>query len=180
MTPSIATGQYYYSKFMLALMEDSGWYLPNHAYADPFYFGYQAGCAFLTGQCVDSTTHDSNYPQWWADFSSDRGCHADYSAPALAYYYTYGSDVPTEYQYFANANEGGVSYSNYCPYRAPWNQVAPDYESVCWDLRGNVLDSPSFAETWSLTSRCATIKRTDIASNYGYCFQHTCTGWDGS
>jgi hypothetical protein len=42
------------SEFSLALLEGSGWYIPNYEYADPYFFGKGQGCTFVTGTCSAS------------------------------------------------------------------------------------------------------------------------------
>ena len=55
------------SEFTLALLEGSGWYVPDYNYADPYFFGKGQGCGFLTGKCSSSS---------FGEFcsSSSRGC----------------------------------------------------------------------------------------------------------
>jgi len=43
------------SEFSLAVLEGSGWYMPNYTYAEPFYFGQGQGCAFLYNDCTTSS-----------------------------------------------------------------------------------------------------------------------------
>jgi len=44
------------SEFTLALLESTGWYVPDYAgYADPFVWGKGQGCSFLTGSCSSSS-----------------------------------------------------------------------------------------------------------------------------
>eukprot|EP00485_Elphidium_margaritaceum_P021557 CAMPEP_0202720418 /NCGR_PEP_ID=MMETSP1385-20130828/139789_1 /ASSEMBLY_ACC=CAM_ASM_000861 /TAXON_ID=933848 /ORGANISM="Elphidium margaritaceum" /LENGTH=86 /DNA_ID=CAMNT_0049384145 /DNA_START=31 /DNA_END=287 /DNA_ORIENTATION=- len=76
MNPLITSSQMYFSRFIMALMEDSGWYVPNYAYAEPYYFGRDAGCAFFSGACTA-------FPQWYCASSINDGCMADYSAPGI-------------------------------------------------------------------------------------------------
>jgi len=66
MTSGLIT-QMQVSEFTLALLESSGWYVPDYSYADPYFFGQGEGCSFLTGTCKD--THFTE----WCD-SSARGC----------------------------------------------------------------------------------------------------------
>ncbi len=40
-----------YSQFTLALLEGSGWYVPDYDFADPYWFGQGQGCNFLTKTC---------------------------------------------------------------------------------------------------------------------------------
>jgi len=44
------------SEFTLALLESTGWYVPDYnGYADPFVWGKGQGCSFLTGSCSSSS-----------------------------------------------------------------------------------------------------------------------------
>jgi len=46
------------SQFTLALLESTGWYVADYAYADTFSFGEGEGCGFLTGTCSATTYAD--------------------------------------------------------------------------------------------------------------------------
>jgi len=56
-----------YSEFTLALLEGTGWYVPDYSYADPYWFGQGEGCGFLTDDCPNT-----NYDEWCSGTS--RGC----------------------------------------------------------------------------------------------------------
>ena len=43
-----------FSKFTMALLEDSGWYLANYELAEPAYWGKWEGCVFITENCQSS------------------------------------------------------------------------------------------------------------------------------
>lgn len=47
-----------FSKFTLALLEDSGWYAPVYEKAMPFYWGANDGCDFLHKACNASPRPD--------------------------------------------------------------------------------------------------------------------------
>jgi len=53
MTGTVHTAQPAYSRLTLALMEDSGWYIPDYSRAFPLLWGYQAGCDFATKSCME-------------------------------------------------------------------------------------------------------------------------------
>ena len=40
-----------YSRLTLALMEDTGWYLPNYQMAQPLRWGRGLGCQFAMNSC---------------------------------------------------------------------------------------------------------------------------------
>ncbi|CAN7980153.1 unnamed protein product, partial [Ixodes pacificus] len=42
-----------YSRITLALMEDTGWYLPNYDQAQPLKWGHNLGCDFALKSCKD-------------------------------------------------------------------------------------------------------------------------------
>lgn len=175
MNPTIYGGTVAYSLLTLALMEDSGWYLVNKEYAEPYYFAKDKGCNFwTTPDCVDKTTGISNMATLYCTSLSDNGCSADYAAPARCRFWTNDANIPTEYQYYPNQPTwGGFEEADWCSMRDPSDSQSNGYESICWDLRGNTEDSVSYgAETWSSTSRCT------VMDNEGYCFEHTCNGWD--
>jgi len=46
--------QMQFSEFTLALLESTGWYVPDYSYADPYHWGQGQGCSFLTGACSSS------------------------------------------------------------------------------------------------------------------------------
>jgi len=58
--------QMQFSEFTLALLESTGWYVPDYSYADTFAWGQGQGCSFLTGSC------NTAYPEFCS--SSARSC----------------------------------------------------------------------------------------------------------
>jgi len=58
------------SQFSLALLEGSGWYVPDYNYAEPYFFGQGEGCNFVYNQCNSYST------QFPLDYCADnnRGC----------------------------------------------------------------------------------------------------------
>jgi len=54
------------SEMSLALLEGSGWYTPNYAYAEPYFFGKGQGCSFVTGSTCTAFDEFCS--------SSSRGC----------------------------------------------------------------------------------------------------------
>jgi hypothetical protein len=44
------------TEFSLALLEGSGWYLPDYSYAEPYFYGKGQGCGFVTGKCSSSSS----------------------------------------------------------------------------------------------------------------------------
>jgi hypothetical protein len=42
------------TEFTLALLEGTGWYIPDYNYADPYWFGKGAGCKFIDTSCTST------------------------------------------------------------------------------------------------------------------------------
>jgi len=42
------------TEFDLAMLESSGWYVPDYSYAEPYHFGKGQGCNFIDGTCSAS------------------------------------------------------------------------------------------------------------------------------
>jgi len=59
------------SEFSLALLEGSGWYMPNYTYADPYYVGMGQGCGFLNTSCSSNAIF--NYEEF-CEASGTRVC----------------------------------------------------------------------------------------------------------
>jgi len=57
------------TELSLAMLEGSGWYLPNYSYAEPFAYGKGQGCGFITGTCSSSS---SKFDEFCT--GSSRGC----------------------------------------------------------------------------------------------------------
>jgi len=58
-----------YSQFSLAMLEGSGWYVPNYDYADPYWMGQGNGCNFLFESCSSADNQFSDFCT-----GSSRGC----------------------------------------------------------------------------------------------------------
>ena len=58
------------SEFTLAILEGSGWYIPDYNFAEPFYFGKGKGCDFYYGFNIQNSTYGYGY----CSSLSTRGC----------------------------------------------------------------------------------------------------------
>eukprot|EP01084_Bolivina_argentea_P279140 477178_1 len=161
MNPKSFSDLTYYTEFTLALMEDSGWYLPKFEYAEPFAFGKDAGCSYFSDDCVNKASHDSNFPKYFCDGVNNNGCNANYMASGTCYYYSWGS-IPSEFQYFSDAQHGGNYKSEFCPWIQPYSN------GIC------------VVEDSSSTSRCLDLYQISNGATQGYCSEHICNNWDGN
>ena len=91
------------SEFSLALLEGSGWYVPDYNYAEPYFFGQGQGCTFISGSC---SNQESNFEEFCTGKSrgcspqgiSGGSCYNDPSANGCKYF------LPDEKFHCENAN----------------------------------------------------------------------------
>jgi len=57
------------SEFSLALLEGSGWYIPDYKYAEPYFFGKDQGCPFVSSKCSSTSSQFDEFCT-----GSSRGC----------------------------------------------------------------------------------------------------------
>jgi len=71
MTSGILNGRRV-SEFTLAVLESSGWYVPDYNYAEPYHFGAGQGCGFVNNKCASTNTQFEEF----CGKSGERGCFA--------------------------------------------------------------------------------------------------------
>ena len=107
-----------FSALTLAAMEDSGWYRANYSVATGLIWGRNRGCAFVTGECIINGQAVDGY----CDTAGQDGCTPDHRAKGQCNVATYGGALPTEFQHFDDASQGGsLSVTDYCPYYASYS-----------------------------------------------------------
>jgi len=139
------------SEFSLAVMEGSGWYLPDYSYADQFLVGQGAGCGFLYTSCSSKDIYNYND---FCETSGQRGCGIV-------------------------GNAGGVcssdSRSDGCQYYIPVLQYHcenPDATAYArfasLESYGRTVDSKCFNGDFTTSTR--------TPSPSSYCFRYKCIG----
>lgn len=108
---SVYTGStQYVTALTLALLEDSGWYLPNYEVAQNLPFGLGAGCAFVEDSCIQ----DGEVPEWakgtFCSSETSIGCTPDKELVAYCNLAAWNNNLPSGYQYF----EDPVSANRNC------------------------------------------------------------------
>jgi len=78
------------SEFSLALLEGSGWYVPDYNYAEPFYYGRGQGCGFVNEKCGASKAAFSEFCTGSSRSCSPQGrsggkCSSDSKADGCKY-----------------------------------------------------------------------------------------------
>jgi hypothetical protein len=101
------------SEITLAFLEDTGWYKTNYYTGGLFRFGKNAGCSFINNKCIvnekvvfkNEFCYDKNAPF----------CTAGRLNKGFCYINNYSSNIDPAYQYFKEQNEGGLTFTDYCP-----------------------------------------------------------------
>jgi hypothetical protein len=116
------------SEITLAFLEDTGWYKTNYYTGGLFRYGKNAGCSFTNDKCIiDEKVLFKN------EFCDNRNapfCSAGKINKGFCYINDYSTNLDPNYQYFKALNEGGLTFTDYCPVSAvptntdsflPWN-----------------------------------------------------------
>jgi len=132
MTGTVHTAQPAYSMITLALMEDSGWYVPDYSRAHPLTWGRGAGCDFATKSCMELSEQAAllDIPSPFCNSlmaDSERTfCTSDKSSVGSCNLVMYDEPLPSIYQNFQSI-EGvsgqdvskvgsSVTLADFCPY----------------------------------------------------------------
>ena len=106
------------SSLTLALFEDSGWYRPDYAAAEPLAWGRGAGCAFVESACIDKAS-GAVLPEGSSLFcttAAEAGCTSDRKRRGACARLQYASAItPASQRYFDDAAAGGPAFFDYCP-----------------------------------------------------------------
>mmetsp|Transcript_45023 Transcript_45023/g.104261 ORF Transcript_45023/g.104261 Transcript_45023/m.104261 type:complete len:1196 (+) Transcript_45023:74-3661(+) len=174
------------SPMTLAMLESSGWYKVDYAYAGAFHFGQKRGCEFLTEQCVKNGY--TSYPDTFCTNTDDVGsCPGTYGPVGC----TSGrmgkakcnncrhSELPM-FQYFPDKYLGAdrESMSN-CPV---WEPVKHAGEFVfCQQPDSRVNLATRQGEVYGPSSRCvisSAIQEAESARDVaeGSCHEIRCEG----
>jgi hypothetical protein len=155
------------SPLTLALLQDSGWYLPNYRVAKLNPYGYGAGCTFVEEDCVQ----DGKVPTFGEAYFCNAkatvnnhsidgvyGCDPNYSQIGLCDLVDYaevgGTPPPTKFQYFPGKSTFGSLMTNadYCPTYTMKATSCRDIESSL-ELP-SLPDSVNAIQSHSAHSRC--------------------------
>jgi hypothetical protein len=153
MNPYVDTRKQFVTAALLAVFEDSGWYLPDYTKADGMVvgrdWGFQQGCTFAKEKCITSL-QSTGSPAHFHTATDTSVCTIDRTAVGHCTVATYNDDLPSQYQYFANAAMGGSSNMyDYCP------AVSAYSDGVC-TTEANAPDSNAryVGESYGASSAC--------------------------
>ncbi|XP_023329956.1 leishmanolysin-like peptidase isoform X1 [Eurytemora carolleeae] len=179
MTGTVHTDNPIYSRLSLALMEDSGWYIPDYSLASSLSWGAGAGCDFPTKSCKElmalAEEKDSSSPfcNTMMQNAEKTYCTDDDLSVGSCNLVKYSSKIPRIYQNF-DSIEGvedadleyigsSVILADYCPYVQEFSWLGGGGVGGGEDPRGTRCDSAENApdqdsnyalETYGTESRC--------------------------
>ena len=178
------------SEFTLAVLEDSGYYKANYYTGGLMRYGKNKGCAFLEEQCINPETHKMNekFENEFFDSISRRNDYPDYhndldascSSGRLSRTYNIFwdisniSDIPVEYQYYADPHSTGYQPADYCPVPMKYQKEEDSayFSGHCSSkgsgIYGGILNyySQNFNSSSSLLTHATGEKLTD----HSFCF----------
>ncbi|KAL7520032.1 hypothetical protein ACHAWX_004783 [Stephanocyclus meneghinianus] len=148
----------YVTALTLALLEDSGWYMPNYAVAQNSPFGLGAGCEFVEEKCIQY----GGVPEWalgtFCNSPSDIGCSSDRRLVAFCDIAKWNGNLPSGYQYFSDTTlGGGLTQSDFCPAYTTLYKFEVGSDTVTLDCTDTALNSmwiKAQDEVFGDSSRC--------------------------
>jgi hypothetical protein len=138
------------SEFSLAVLEGTGWYVPDYSYAEPFFYGQGQGCDFLSNTC--STSGTPKFDEYCT--GSNRGCALQGRG---------GGPCTT-----SNLMENCRAYRTYDDYDCDNDDGADNARLPDLQAFGRGADSKCF--TGTLNSK----KSSNGATSF--CFKYSCVG----
>ena len=126
------------SEFSLALLEDTGYYMPNYYTGGLMRYGKNKGCEFFYDKCINEKQEVNPYfeneffDSIYSDFEIDASCSSGRLSRTYNMFWEYES-LPKEYQYFSEPGIGGWGAADYCP--LPGNHYEEEidvyYPGIC-------------------------------------------------
>eukprot|EP00092_Neocalanus_flemingeri_P003715 GFUD01003992.1.p1 GENE.GFUD01003992.1~~GFUD01003992.1.p1 ORF type:complete len:686 (+),score=117.35 GFUD01003992.1:50-2107(+) len=164
-----------YSRITLALMEDTGWYLPNYDMAEELKWGKNLGCDFALKSCKEwmesrmkSGKSIHPYCNKVKRDPLETECTEDRSSVALCNLVHHGHLLPPPFQNFDNIPHvskadvgyygGSVALADYCPYIQEFTWRSNNVVvrgSHCMYEENQPSDDRNFAlESYGVGSKC--------------------------
>jgi len=179
MTGTVHTDNPIYSRITLAMLEDSGWYIPDYSKAQDLSWGRGAGCAFATKSCKElmdiAREEDSTTPfcSTLMNNAERTYCTADSRSVGSCNLVQYTKKIPEIYQNFDSvegASDRDTEYigssvilADFCPYVQEFSWLGGGGAGGGEDPRGTRCDSADNApesdsnyalESYGSGSRC--------------------------
>jgi hypothetical protein len=143
-----------------------GWYKSNYSWAEPFNYGRNEGCEWVTQPCSKAT-----WGRYWCDNKDTTGCNGHRTAGGKCGYSTYNQALPSEYTYFSDPTKGG---------RSGWNDYCPTIDGFsnryCHQEQSTETRSNNYGEQYGPNSACWDLSDATLATDGCYltqCFRDT-------
>jgi len=164
-----------YSRITMALMEDTGWYLPNYAMAEELKWGKNLGCDFALKSCKEWMESRMKAGKSIHPYCNkvkrdplETECTEDRSSVALCNLVHHGHMLPPPFQNFDNIPHvpktdvgyygGSVALADYCPYIQEFTWRSNNVVvrgSHCMYEENQPSDDRNFAlESYGVGSKC--------------------------
>ncbi len=137
-----------YSEFTLAMLESTGWYVPDYSFADPYWFGQGEGCNFLTQSCTASSFKFDDFCK-----GSSRGCTV---------------------QGRGGGNCGSDTRADGCRFIRPNVNLDCDNPSYKAPRLGSIQSYGRSAHSKCFTGSLSSTSSSAATTNF--CFKFTCSG----
>jgi len=180
MTGTVHTDHPVYSRITLAMLEDSGWYIPDYSKAQDLSWGRNAGCEFAKKSCkylMDQARDNDKVTTPFCSTLMNDGiktyCTADKGSVGSCNLVQYNSKVPDIYQNFDfvdGVSEKDIAYvgssvilADFCPYVQEFSWLGGGGADGGEDPRGTRCDNKANApeddsnyalETYGKGARC--------------------------
>ncbi|XP_064400256.1 leishmanolysin-like peptidase [Halichondria panicea] len=150
------------SRVTMALLHDSGWYLPDYSYAGQLSWGRGKGCLFVKDSCggwMLSQGRDKEPLSPYCDgkdFKNERtGCVNGRTGVGPCLIRNYTIPLPQEYQYLSRRRGGTQILADYCPLYGMWEHGDSRIGSSCLTHTHSPPPHMNFAlEEYGIGSRC--------------------------
>ncbi len=158
-----------YTQFSLALLEGSGWYLPDYSYAEPMTWGKNKGCNFFDTTCISSTTQAANFEEFCSPLTSTgiSWTKRGYGPCVSTSIYT-ASSVPSYFNYWGNNTVVLDTFADNCPYISPYSNMDCEDSSR---QAASVLKNFEYYGYGGKGFTGTLYPGGSLASPYGYCFK---------
>jgi hypothetical protein len=159
-----------FSQFSLALLEGSGWYMPDYTYAEATTWGKNKGCDFFNTPCVNSVTKLASFEEFCSPLTSKgiswtgRGY-----GPCVGDALSTWSSLPSYRNYWGNNTVNNDAFADNCPIRYEYSNM--DCEDT---TRYNLLSAHEFTGYGGKGFTGTLYPGGTLSTPYGYCFKTNC------
>lgn len=171
-----------FSGVNMALMQDSGWYLPNWANEPEFKWGKNMGSDFALDKCITNNQPARGQEEYWCAEDQEEGCFPNGLGIGKCNAWEDRNNIPSQYQYFDNRNKGGSPYMNYCPFRQ-LKKDKGEFSSLCSDPFDHSFESVIYqGSAYGANSRCVVggfSINSDVSNPKASCYQMACENYNG-